>query len=192
MVGPNFQRSILNLCGIVSTSSRTVLANSVISVTNFSTTSVDLRSHPKRFKRTTGFAPDEFDKKPAQEWWDYDGFGKYKARYHQYPTNLVLRDVQRRRILAQHAEERNRVNCLFRNDILPKELQELARIKVVKEVPRDSAITRPNRRCAITGRARGIFHQFRVSRMVFRKEADGNRLSGVQYAKWMYNTHLDP
>ena len=66
--------------------------------------------------------------------------------FQQYPTNLVLRDVQRRRILAQHAEERNRVNCLFRNDILPKELQELARIKVVKEVPRDSAITRPNRR----------------------------------------------
>ena len=85
-------------------------------------------------------------KKPAQDWWDYDGFGKYKARYHQYPTNKVLRDVQRRRVFAQHAEERNRVNCLFRNDILPKELQELARHKITYEVPRDSAITRPNRR----------------------------------------------
>ena len=50
----------------------------------------------------------------------------------------------------------------------------------------------PSFRCAVTGRARGIFHQFRVSRFVFRKEADGNRVSGVQYAKWLYNTHLDP
>ena len=47
-------------------------------------------------------------------------------------------------------------------------------------------------RCAITGRARGIWHQFRVSRMVVRQEADYNRLSGVQRAKWLYNTHLDP
>ena len=66
----------------------------------------------------------------------------------QYPTNFTLRDVQRRRILAQHAEERNRVVCLFRNDLLPKELQELARHKITYEVPRDSAITRPNRRWA--------------------------------------------
>lgn len=94
--------------------------------------------------------------------------------------------------MAQHAEERNRVVCLFRNDLLPKELQELARHKITYEVPRDSAITRPNRRCAVTGRARGIFHQFRVSRFVFRREADANRVSGVQYAKWLYNTHLDP
>ena len=133
-----------------------------------------------------------FQDKPIQDWWDYDGFGKYKSRYHEYPTNMMLRDVQRRRIFKQFHEERNRLNCVFRNDILPKELQELAREQVCQKLPRDSAITRPNRRCAVTGRGRGIFHQFRVSRFVFRENADYNKLSGVQRAHWMYSTHLDP
>jgi len=83
------------------------------------------------------------------------------------------------------------VVCLFRNDILPQELRELARVQI-HDVPRDSAITRINRRCAITGRARGIFHQFRVSRFMFRAQADYNKVSGVKRAKWMYSTHLEP
>jgi len=158
----------------------------------FSTTGTDHRRHHPRMKKKGGFGDGYFNDKPCQNWWEYDGFGSYAIRGHKYPTNITLRDVQRRRILKQHAEERNRVNCLFRNDILPKEIQEIARHKIVYEVPRDSAITRPNRRCAVTGRPRGIWHQFRVSRMVFRAEADYNKVSGVQRAKWKYSTFIDP
>ena len=61
-----------------------------------------------------------FQGKKSQDWWEWDGFGPYKPRYHKYPTNWTLRDVQRRRILQQHAEERNRMTNIFRNDILPQ------------------------------------------------------------------------
>lgn len=70
-------------------------------------------------------------------------------------------------------------------------MRDLAREEIHK-VPRDSAITRVNRRCAITGRARGVFHQFRVSRFVFRNEADYNKVSGVQRAIWIKSIHIDP
>ena len=61
-----------------------------------------------------------------QEWWDWDGIGKYKSRYHYYPFNLMLRDVQKRRAFAKHNEERIKINALWKNDILPKELREHA------------------------------------------------------------------
>ena len=90
-----------------------------------------------------------------------------------------------------HAEKRNRVNAIFKNDILPEELRNLAR-QEIHEVPRASAITRINRRCTVTGRARGIFHQFRASRFAFREQADYNKISGVQRAFWIKGTHIDP
>jgi len=153
--------------------------------------SVRWRTKVPKKKKIGQFPPDLFKGKPIQEWWEWDGFGPYKARSHRYPTNWTLRDVQRRRILEQHAEERNKITSIFRNDILPQELKEAAREQIHK-VPRDSAITRINRRCSITGRGRGIFHQFRVSRMVFRAEADYNKISGVQRANWIKSIQIDP
>jgi hypothetical protein len=50
--------------------------------------------------------------KKVQEWDEWDGFGPYKYKPHYMPNNMVQRDVQRRRILGQHAEERMRLNCI--------------------------------------------------------------------------------
>merc|ERR1712179_317636 len=112
------------------------------------------------------------------DWWDWNGFGPYKKRPHEYPNGMTLKDLQRRRIFKEFAEERLRINCIRKADILPQEIRTLAN-KEIHDVPRDSSITRLNRRCSITGRPRGIFHQFRVSRMIFRQQADYNKLSGV-------------
>merc|ERR1712179_429855 len=127
-----------------------------------------------------------------QEWWEGDGKGPYKYRHHHYPNNITLRDVQRRRIFKQHHRERELHRAIYLNDLLPKELQEKARQKVVWETPADSDRMRPNFRCVLTGRARGNWNDFRVSRFVFRGEADYNRVSGVQRAHWTHNTEIDP
>lgn len=130
--------------------------------------------------------------KPIQEWWDWDGIGRYKYRSHDYPNNMTLRDVQRRRIFARHAQDRLRLNCIIRNDILPVELRQLADKQKQTELPRPSSIYFINRRCTITGRPRGVFHQFRVSRFIFRQEADYNKVSGCQRAFWIKGVDIDP
>jgi len=130
--------------------------------------------------------------KPAQEWYEWDGFGPYKYRHHHYPRNITLRDVQRRRIFKEHHRERTLLRSVYKNDLLPKELQEGARNKVVWELPLDSDHWRPNFRCVVTGRARGNHQDFRVSRFIFRAEADHNRVSGVQRAHWTHNSKIDP
>merc|ERR1711997_343948 len=114
------------------------------------------------------------------------------------PTNIdiittqeiTLRDVQRRRIFKQHHRERELTRSIYLNDLLPKELQEKAREKVVWEIPLDADKIRPNFRCVVTGRSRGVYRDFRVSRFIFRQEADYNRVSGVQRAHWTHNTKI--
>jgi len=128
---------------------------------------------------------------PVQEWWDWDGFGPYKYRHHHYANNITLRDVQRRRIFTKFQYQRARLMDLRRNDVLPPEVQQIARNDVEK-MPLDSSIARPNKRCVVTGRARGNYHEFRVSRFIWRNEADHNRVSGAQRAFWMYNTIIKP
>lgn len=103
----------------------------------------------------------------------------------------MLRDVQKRRSFDKHHEERIRINSIWKNDILPQEIKDLA-YRQIQSHPRDSTALRINRRCAVTGRARGIFHQFRVSRFVFRAEADYNKVSGAQRAHWEKGIHLKP
>ena len=129
--------------------------------------------------------------KPHQSWWDWDGIGRYEFRNHGYPTNLMLRDVQKRRMFAKHNEERIKINAIWKNTILPKELRDFA-YRQIQSHPRDSTVLRINRRCAVTGRARGVFHQFRVSRFIFREQADHNRVSGAQRADWIKGIHIKP
>ncbi len=125
------------------------------------------------------------------DWWSYDGIGRYRTRHHDYPVNMMLRDVQKRRTFAKFHEERIKINAVWKNNILPEELRDLAYRKV-QEVPRDSTVQRINRRCAVTGRPRGIFHQFRVSRFIFRNEADYNRISGARRADWLKGIDIKP
>ena len=88
-------------------------------------------------------------------------------------------------------QERILINAVWKNDFLPQEIKDFAYQDIQKH-PRDSTVLRINRRCAVTGRARGIFHQFRVSRFVFRHNADYNKISGAQYAHWFKGIDLKP
>ena len=145
----------------------------------------------KRSPKTTGFGPGAFSGKPVQEWHEWDGFGPYKYGHHHMVNNRMNRDFQHRRIFKIHHERRMRINCIRKAELLPKEIRRVANKEII-QVPRNSSITAIKRRCTLSGRARGIFHQFRVSRLVFRMQADYNKVSGVQRAHWLYSTHIKP
>jgi len=132
-----------------------------------------------------------FNGKAVQEWWDWDGLGPYKYRHHYYPNNITQRDVQKRRIFKKRHYERSKLQDVVYNDVLPKEIRDKAFQRIL-EMPFDSSIIRLVDRCCVTGRARGNLKEYRVSRFIFRNEADHNRVSGCQRAFWDYNTHLKP
>ncbi|XP_057585235.1 28S ribosomal protein S14, mitochondrial isoform X1 [Hippopotamus amphibius kiboko] len=95
----------------------------------------------------------------------------------------MLRDVKRRKMAYEYADERLRINSLRKNTILPKDLQEVADEEIAA-LPRDSCPVRIRNRCVMTSRPRGVKRRWRLSRIVFRHLADHGQLSGVQRAMW--------
>ncbi|XP_074178196.1 small ribosomal subunit protein uS14m isoform X2 [Rhinolophus sinicus] len=95
----------------------------------------------------------------------------------------MLRDVKRRKMACEYADERLRINSLRKNTILPKQLQEVADDEIAA-LPRDSCPVRIRNRCVMTSRPRGVKRRWRLSRIVFRHLADHGQMSGVQRAIW--------
>nr|XP_035145057.1 28S ribosomal protein S14, mitochondrial-like [Callithrix jacchus] len=95
----------------------------------------------------------------------------------------MWRDVKRRKMAYEYADERLRVNSLRKNTILPKLLQDVADEEIAA-FPRDSCPVRIRNRCVMTSRPRGVKRRWRLSRTVFRHLADHGQLSGVQRAMW--------
>jgi small subunit ribosomal protein S14 len=51
-------------------------------------------------------------------------------------------------------------------------------------LPRDASPVRLRNRCELTGRPRGVYRFFGVSRMVLREKAHKGELPGVKKASW--------
>ncbi|XP_066269521.1 small ribosomal subunit protein uS14m-like [Branchiostoma lanceolatum] len=106
-----------------------------------------------------------------------------QVRYRTWPCHIMVRDLKRRRMVKQLGPDRLRINSLRKNNILPKDLQELAD-RQIADMPLDSSIVRIHNRCVITSRPRGILSRWRLSRITWRELADYNLMSGVTRACW--------
>ena len=80
--------------------------------------------------------------------------------------------------------------ALKRSDLLQRYKQEQSFIKKleihgkIQKLPRNSAKTRIRNRCWKTGRPRGVFRDFGLSRHVFREMAHQCLLPGVTKSSW--------
>nr|XP_046263485.1 28S ribosomal protein S14, mitochondrial [Scatophagus argus] len=95
----------------------------------------------------------------------------------------MLRDVKRRQMAFDYADDRLRINALRKNTILPKELKDEAD-KEIATLPRDSCPVRIRNRCVMTSRPRGVKRRWRLSRIMLRHLADHNQMSGILRARW--------
>jgi len=66
---------------------------------------------------------------------------------------------------------------------LSEEERGAARLKLQK-MPRDTAPTRVVTRCHLSGRPRGVYRKFMLSRLAFRELAHKGLLPGVTKASW--------
>lgn len=99
-------------------------------------------------------------------------------------TNWKMRrDVKRRHINANYWQFRNNMHSLANNRTLPTIVRDIA-LEERNATPRDASITHLNNRCALSSKPRGIFHKFRLSRIVWRDLADSAQISGAIRAKW--------
>lgn len=92
---------------------------------------------------------------------------------------LLLKD-RRRRILYYYYEN---ARVVLQSIVQNLSLSSIIRIEAYRtliSLPRDSSITRFRNRCTLTGRSRGIYRKFGLSRLIFRKLAWEGKLVGVK------------
>ena len=98
-------------------------------------------------------------------------------------TSQVERDKRRRKLVAKHAAKREELRRILRdpnNSIDEK----LAAQDAFAKLPRNSCSTRITRRCELTGRARGVYRKYGISRIKLRELAHKGHLPGVRKSSW--------
>jgi small subunit ribosomal protein S14 len=95
----------------------------------------------------------------------------------------VLRDKRREKLIVKHAEKRAELRKRLKDPNVSMEEKMAIQEKFAK-LPRNSCPTRLNRRCQISGRARGYYRKFRMSRIALRDLALRGQLPGVRKSSW--------
>lgn len=97
--------------------------------------------------------------------------------------SMIERDRRRKALSVKYAAQRAELREAVKNTKLSPEERDAALIKLQK-LPRDSAATRVRNRCKLTGRPRGYYRKFGMSRMKVRETIMRGEAPGVVKASW--------
>ena len=95
----------------------------------------------------------------------------------------VLKNERKKALAAKYGRYRTELRNKANNPNVAEDDRNAARMKLAK-LPRDTSPIRTTVRCSVTGRPRGNFRKFGLSRMVFRSLAHRGLLPGVTKASW--------
>lgn len=98
-------------------------------------------------------------------------------------TNMVEREKRRARIAKRYAAKRAALKELIRSPRTSPEDRAAAQAKL-QALPRDASPSRQRKRCAITGRSRGVYRKFGLSRVKIREVASRGEIPGLTKASW--------
>ena len=85
--------------------------------------------------------------------------------------STVERNNRVRKTVAKYAQKR-------------RELKAQGDYAALARLPRDASPTRVRNLCALTGRSRGVYRKFKISRIVLRELALEGKIPGMRKASW--------
>jgi small subunit ribosomal protein S14 len=95
----------------------------------------------------------------------------------------IEKNNRRIRLAKQKAPTRARLKAIARDREAPPEERFEAQLKLA-ELPRNSAPTRQRNRCQLTGRPRGVYRKFNMSRIAVRELASSGQIPGMLKSSW--------
>jgi small subunit ribosomal protein S14 len=98
-------------------------------------------------------------------------------------TSMVERERRRAKIVKRYAATRAQLKETIRSPRSSPETREAAQAKL-QAMPRDASPSRQRNRCAITGRSRGVYRKFGLSRVKIREVAFRGEIPGLSKASW--------
>lgn len=97
--------------------------------------------------------------------------------------SLINRDAKRVKLAAKYATKRAELEAIINDSSKSDEERYQARLKV-QQLPRNANPTRQRNRCTVTGRPRGVFSKFGLSRNKLREMAMRGEIPGMTKASW--------
>jgi small subunit ribosomal protein S14 len=98
-------------------------------------------------------------------------------------TSSVNKNKRRAQLVKRMAPKRARLKAIAEDRSLPPEDRFAARLKLA-EMPRNSSSTRIRNRCELTGRPRGYYRKFKLSRIALRELASAGHIPGMVKSSW--------
>ncbi len=98
-------------------------------------------------------------------------------------TSMVEREKRRAATVKKYAGKRAKLKELIRSPKSSPEERQAAQAELQQQ-PRDAAKSRQRNRCAITGRSRGVYRKFGLSRVKIREVANRGEIPGLSKASW--------
>jgi small subunit ribosomal protein S14 len=97
--------------------------------------------------------------------------------------SAVLKNRRRAGLAQKYKAKREALKAMAEDMSLSPEERFRARLKLAK-LPRNSSEVRIRNRCELTGRPRGYYRKFRMSRIALRELASAGQIPGVVKASW--------
>ena len=95
----------------------------------------------------------------------------------------IERNKKRIRMAEKYAAKRAALKADARDKSLSPEDRFAANIKL-SQLPRNSAVVRQRLRCELSGRPRGNYRKFRISRIALRELALSGQIPGMVKSSW--------
>ena len=85
--------------------------------------------------------------------------------------SLIAREAKRQKLVDKYAQ-------------LRRELKEKGDYEALQQLPKNSSKVRLRNRCLVSGRPRGYYRKFGISRLLFREMALRGEIPGIKKSSW--------
>ncbi len=97
--------------------------------------------------------------------------------------SAIERNENRKRLVKRYQAKRAELKAISRNTSTSPEERFSAQLKLAA-LPRNSAAVRIRNRCLLTGRSRGVYQKFNISRIALRDLASKGQIPGMLKSSW--------
>ena len=95
----------------------------------------------------------------------------------------IVKNLQRQRLVELYSKQRSELLAIIKDSKTSIDEKRLAYMQIEK-LPKDSNPIMVRNRCNLTGRPRGYYRKFGLSRIALRELALNGRIPGIKKASW--------
>ena len=95
---------------------------------------------------------------------------------------MIQREKKRERLVAKHSTKRESIKEELKK--VSSFQERVVLYKKLESIPRNSSPSRQRNRCWVTGRSRGFYRDFGLSRHVLREMGNDGLIPGLKKSSW--------